>query len=128
MADAEVICRYESTKRGQLDRDSFEYCIERQNEAYLEISWANETLGHKEFYSAFIYPHCYAKGTRRDASSSSSIAYCIKDEIDAFESVAYFAEKYDKEKVMSIAAAQMVKFGSWRMAAFELKRIFEPRP
>lgn len=128
MEDAKAICRYESSKRGVLNKDSFDYCIEKQNEAYEEIKWANETLGQKEFYSTFIYPYCYQNGTRREASDSSSIAYCIREEIDAFETVAYFAEKYDIQKVMDIATAQMVKFGSWRMAVYELRRAFEPRP
>lgn len=128
MADAEAICIHESTERGDLNKSRFGYCIKQQNKAYADIKWANKTLGHKGFYSSFIYPYCYKKGTARDTSSPSSIAFCIKDEVDAFESVMYFSKKYDREKALNIATAQMAKFGSWRMAAYKLKHVFEPAP
>ena len=123
-AAAEMQCSEKWTKRGVLDANMYNYCMERQSEGYLK---ANEYVAKysqvpflKEIIAAaedtWLKPHDY---------QYEMLAYVIEKEGEAFLDVTYDVEtgKYSQEQfaVCSDKWFQRSDSPKWSMVRFCLK-------
>lgn len=125
--DSEAICRYESTKRGELDSKRLEYCLASHAKWAITIERFS-TENNEDFYKKFSYPYCYEKSTRRGVTNAGLLYSCLSTEIDAHKDVIYYMGQLGKEKVIPIIRSELGKYGSWNMVRFKVKNDLDPHP
>ena len=118
--DSHVICSEKWTKRGELDNRMYDYCIEGQMEGYEDVKQYHRYID-QEFYSQIAYPYCSKKWTKRSVVDTRMLAYCLEQEIEGIKDVMYYRERYDAEQVNNIVGRALSRYGSWNMAAYEVK-------
>lgn len=122
--DSHRICSEEWTKRGELDRRMYNYCMEQQSEAYQELLVLHK-YADQAFYADTAFPYCSKEWTKRGITNVRMTVYCLNQEVEGIRDVMYFREQYGESQVNAIVSSALSRFGSWRMAAYQVKRHFE---
>lgn len=122
--DSKQICYEKWTKRGNLDREMYNYCIGSQMEGYRELLQLHK-YAEQPFYSETSFPYCKNKWTKRGVSDVKMMAHCLNQEIEGVKDVMYYREQYGEEKVNAIAGNALARFHSWNMAAYSVKQYFQ---
>lgn len=122
--DSQRICYDEWSTRGELDRRMFNHCMGQQTEAYRELVHLHQ-YADQNFYSGTSFPYCRKEWTKRGITNVRMKVHCLKQEIEGIKDVMYFREQYGESQVNAVASRALSQFGSWRMAAYQVKRQFE---
>lgn len=81
-------CKNDHTKRGVLDKEMYEYCMEREHEAYLNfISKANQYKENNWIQSAIDF--VIEKNTKRGVRDDSQVNYRLDSITEGFENIKY---------------------------------------
>ena len=125
-SDRDKICSSEWTKRGVLDRRMYDYCIVGQTEAYFDLVVLHSQLSKiASNYSTVSYPYCEKNWTSRGVSDAKMMLYCLNQEMEGMKDVAYYAQQHGQEAVFRVAYQAIETYGSWNMAAYEVKKNFD---
>lgn len=122
--DSQRICYDEWSTRGELDRRMFNHCMGRQTEAYRELVHLHQ-YADQSFYSETSFPYCRKEWTSRGVTNVRMKVHCLKREVEGIKDVMYFREQYGESQVNAVVRRALSRFGSWRMAAHQVKRQFE---
>lgn len=122
--DSKQICYEKWTKRGNLNREMYNYCIGSQMDGYRELLQLHK-YAEQPFYSETSFPYCEKKWTKRGVSDVRMMAHCLNQEVDGIKDVMYYREQYGEEKVNAIAGNALARFHSWNMAAYSVKQYFQ---
>lgn len=125
--DAVRHCEQQWTRRGQLDREMYQHCLEDQARSVDRIE-AFDSDYPEPYYTELSYPLCYEKWTRRGVTDAVGMAYCLELETEGMADVQYYAEHHGAEEVAAIVQEAMMRYGSWHMAGVILRREYDPAP
>ena len=122
--DSHKICHDKWTKRGELDRRMYNYCMQMQMDGYNELVQLHQ-YANQDFYSKTAFPYCQDKWTNRGVTDTRMMAHCLNQEVEGIKDVMYYREKYGEDRVNQIAGRALAQFKSWQMAAYKVKQHFE---
>lgn len=123
-SDSRTICTKKWTKRDNLNSEMYSYCLRSQREDYQELITLDK-YSNQSFYSDVAFPHCNQKWTKRGITNVSMLTYCLKQEVDGIEDVMYYRKKYGVNNVNAIVGDAIARYGSWNMAAYQVKQAFD---
>ncbi|MBX7096445.1 MAG: hypothetical protein K1X89_01920 [Myxococcaceae bacterium] len=83
LSQSENICREKWTKRGDLDRRMFAYCVGREREGYAAVVAALKKFG-KHDWIASLFPAIWAKWTTGGNTLYSQVGFNLEQQGDAF--------------------------------------------
>lgn len=122
--DSHQICYDEWSTRGELDRRMYNHCMEQQAEAYRDLVHLHQ-YADQGFYANTSFPYCNKEWTKRGITNVRMTVHCLNQEVEGIRDVMYFREQYGESEVNAIVGRALAQFGSWRMAAYQVKRSFE---
>lgn len=122
--DSYEICVKEWTKRGELNRRMYNYCMEQQMKAYYKLKELH-FYADQSFYSDIAYPYCMKDWSKRGVVNTRMLVYCLEQEVEGIKDVMYYRKQYGEESVNKIAGLALETYGSWRMAAYSVEQAFE---
>ncbi len=119
--DAIQQCRSEWTVRGELNQRMYNHCMDVQSEAIQNLKHTMTTQSDHRFYTISL-AHCYKEWKERDLINPRMVNHCMDQEIEAWKDIEYYRDIYGYDRVEDLAHQGMLKYGSWRMGAYHMKR------
>ena len=127
LQDSEIICRYESTKRGEVDAGRLQHCM-KMHRRFLDELIALDAKYDSDFYTQVARPYCYDKSVKRGVVDVIALQSCLDIEVDAYKDVVYFTEQLGEDKTRPVAMQALAKYGSWNMVRYIVKKELDPPP
>lgn len=120
-SDAQRVCTTEWTKRGELDQRMYNHCIEQQNESISGLAHIIDTQkGHRRYPLSLAY--CYQEWRKQGISNPRMTEHCMEQEIEAWKDIDYYRGIYNSDTVDNLVHKGMMRYGSWRMGVYHMKR------
>lgn len=104
----------------------FDYCMKQQSEAYADLVSLDQ-YADKAFYRDTAFPYCDRQWTKRDVTDAVMLAHCLHQEVEGVKDVLYYRDKFGAAAVDPISNRAIARFGSWNMAAHEVKQAVQGR-
>ena len=123
--DALKLCVEKWTKHGELDKRMYDRCVKMQMFGYKDLKELHDRYVLKKIYSDILFPYCSWKWTKRGVVDVHMMAYCLKTEMAGFKEVVNYRKQYNKSEVNKIVERALMRYGSWKIAAYKIKRHFE---
>lgn len=82
-ANPDTYCRGEWTKRGALDKEMFDYCVNEQTEGYANAVAALKKYGSYDWMPT-LFKAVWAQWTKRGVTQYTMIAYGLNQQGEAF--------------------------------------------
>lgn len=120
MNDSHQICVKEWSKRGKVDKRMYQYCLGQQKNKYKELKELDRKYSRKSFYSETAYPYCVGEWEKRGVINTQMLVYCLNEEIEGVRDVNYYGKEYS-DGIYHIVDKALARYGSWNMAAYEVK-------
>lgn len=113
ISQSENICRDKWTKRGELDRRMFAYCVGREQEGYV----ATLKKFRKHDWIASTFPAIWAKWTNGGNTLYSQVAFNLKNEGEAFLDYVYASKEaaFDSAKMAGCESEWAEHPSRWSM-------------
>ena len=92
-----IACEAEWTKKGVLDRDMFNYCVNNKKEGYDEALRLIEEFKNEPWIQDVI-DFAIKSWTKKGSRDDQMVAYAIQKEIDGFEELVLASKKADFNK------------------------------
>lgn len=122
--DAETICTDTWTKRGVLDKRMYDHCMSGQREAMKNLEFLISENSTSRYYDISLL-HCKSKWTDRSVVNPRMMNHCLEQEIEGWKDIEYYKTIYDRGRIEALAHEGMLRYRSWNMAAYHMKKIID---
>ena len=98
-AGYDKLCRDDWTKRGILNNEMYDYCMNQQRDGYIEFREAVDKYKDAIWIQALV-DYAVNEWTKRDVRNDQMVAYEVKRQEDGFEDLAYEVKQaaFNKQK------------------------------
>nr|WP_067285780.1 hypothetical protein [Marinobacterium profundum] len=117
---AKQICTDDWTKRGVLDTRMYNHCLEQQIEAMRDLEYLIAENNTSRYYTLSLF-HCRREWTDHGIVNPRMVRHCLEQEVEAWKDIDYYKTIYDRELIEELAHQGMMRYRSWRMAAYHMK-------
>lgn len=83
LSQVEAFCREEWTKRGELDRSMFNYCVRRQRDGHVAMLAALKKFGANDWIAS-LFPTIWNRYTEKGHTNYTMVAFSLEKQGDAF--------------------------------------------